>query len=211
MTDQLLTQTQEAIHRSAKKHFLKYGFEKASLNQIVKESGFTKGAFYGYYASKEELFQALVRDTLKGIEEILADIIRKYQAYPPEEQIYHMSDIFLQEVPELVDYILMHREEVVLLLNCANGTVYENFFEKLQSQNENRGQDTINLSFGSVIVDTEIYHILMSGYFSMLKSIFLSEMSREKMIAAITDVQIVFQNGIMSLMNEKAKEVAHEQ
>ena len=53
------TATQQAILASARRHFMEHGFKSASLNRIVADAGFTKGAFYGYYASKEELFDAL--------------------------------------------------------------------------------------------------------------------------------------------------------
>ena len=36
------------------------GYKGASLRNIVKSVGMTTGAFYGYYKSKEELFEALV-------------------------------------------------------------------------------------------------------------------------------------------------------
>ena len=36
------------------------GYKDASLRSIVKSVGMTTGAFYGYYKSKEELFEALV-------------------------------------------------------------------------------------------------------------------------------------------------------
>ena len=48
------------IHAAAKKEFLEKGFKSASLRNIVKTAGVTTGAFYGYYNSKEELFDALV-------------------------------------------------------------------------------------------------------------------------------------------------------
>lgn len=48
------------IHQAAKAEFLEKGFRGASLRNIVKSVGMTTGAFYGYYKSKEELFEALV-------------------------------------------------------------------------------------------------------------------------------------------------------
>ena len=42
------------------------GFQAASLRNIVK----TAGVFYGYYNSKEELFSAVVADTVRDLEEI---------------------------------------------------------------------------------------------------------------------------------------------
>ena len=46
-----------------KREFLEKGFKDASLNQIVAEAGFTKGAFYGYYPDKTALFEDLVGET----------------------------------------------------------------------------------------------------------------------------------------------------
>lgn len=52
--------TLKNIQKAAKKEFLEKGFKSASLRNIVKEAGVTTGAFYGYYRSKEALFDAIV-------------------------------------------------------------------------------------------------------------------------------------------------------
>ena len=57
--DENLT-TLDQIHEAAKAEFLQKGYKDASLRNIVKSLGKTLGAFYGYYKSKEELFEALV-------------------------------------------------------------------------------------------------------------------------------------------------------
>ena len=54
--------TLERIHRAAKAEFLEKGYKDASLRNIVKSVGMTTGAFYGYYKSKEELFEAIVSE-----------------------------------------------------------------------------------------------------------------------------------------------------
>ena len=54
--------TLELIHHAARTEFLEKGFKSASLRNIVKTAGVTTGAFYGYYDSKEELFEALVEE-----------------------------------------------------------------------------------------------------------------------------------------------------
>ena len=54
------TETQRKILEIGKREFLEKGFKDASLNQIVAEAGFTKGAFYGYYPDKTALFEDLV-------------------------------------------------------------------------------------------------------------------------------------------------------
>ena len=54
--------TLELIHGAGMREFLEKGYKSASLRNIVKTAGVTTGAFYGYYDSKEELFEALVKD-----------------------------------------------------------------------------------------------------------------------------------------------------
>ncbi|MFO7575921.1 MAG: TetR/AcrR family transcriptional regulator [Bacteroidales bacterium] len=48
--------TREKIINEAFKLFLKRGYNGVSMNDLVKSSGLSKGAFYHYFASKEELF-----------------------------------------------------------------------------------------------------------------------------------------------------------
>ncbi len=54
------TTTLDLILSAAMQEFLEKGFKSASLRNIVKKAGVTTGAFYGYYDSKEALFEALV-------------------------------------------------------------------------------------------------------------------------------------------------------
>ena len=51
--------TLDLILSAAMQEFLEKGFRSASLRSIVKMAGVTTGAFYGYYGSKEDLFEAL--------------------------------------------------------------------------------------------------------------------------------------------------------
>lgn len=47
------------ILRAAEKVFARKGYNAASVDDIVRESGLSKGALYGYFDSKEALFLAL--------------------------------------------------------------------------------------------------------------------------------------------------------
>ena len=53
-------QTRTRILQAAQAEFLEKGFRAASLRSIVKAAGVTTGAFYGYFESKAQLFDALV-------------------------------------------------------------------------------------------------------------------------------------------------------
>lgn len=205
LAETVLTQTQEAILKSAKRHFLRDGFQKASLNQIVKDAGFTKGAFYGYYASKEDLFCALVQDTVAGIQALLGRASGGWRRYPEEERLFHMTEEFLAVLPELVDFVFARRDEVILLLKCADGTRYENLLENMQRRDENEGLGNMQRAFGGGELSAGTYRVMMMGYFAMLKAVFLSDMSKEEMLSALTDIQMMYQTGIMALIESKAK------
>ena len=46
----------------ARKVFLADGFDAASMNEIARVAGVSKGTLYVYFDSKEDLFAALIRE-----------------------------------------------------------------------------------------------------------------------------------------------------
>jgi AcrR family transcriptional regulator len=52
--------TRAALLRSASRSICEHGMHGASIDRIAAEAGYTKGAFYANFASKEELFLALL-------------------------------------------------------------------------------------------------------------------------------------------------------
>ena len=53
-------QTTGKLLRSAMKIFVRDGFKAARLEEIAKDAGYTRGAFYAHFESKEDLFLALL-------------------------------------------------------------------------------------------------------------------------------------------------------
>ena len=58
------------IMDSAREEFLALGFERASLKSICQRAGVTTGALYKRYAGKEELFRAVVADTVADLDAV---------------------------------------------------------------------------------------------------------------------------------------------
>lgn len=65
--------TQKLIIEVATKLFMEKGYEKTSLNDIVKNlGGLTKGAIYQHFSSKEDIYQAVIYQmTAKNDEDLL--------------------------------------------------------------------------------------------------------------------------------------------
>jgi AcrR family transcriptional regulator len=61
-------ETRAKIMESAIKLFSNQGFNKASVDDICKEAGISKGAFYHHFKSKQELFLALLDGWLQTID-----------------------------------------------------------------------------------------------------------------------------------------------
>jgi AcrR family transcriptional regulator len=52
--------TRSRLMRSAAKVFCKRGLHQASIDEVAEDAGYTKGAFYANFKSKEELFLAML-------------------------------------------------------------------------------------------------------------------------------------------------------
>ncbi|MFW9788898.1 MAG: TetR/AcrR family transcriptional regulator [Candidatus Thorarchaeota archaeon] len=59
VSDEYKTMMKEKILQAALSLFSKKGYHETSIDDIVTESGFSKGAIYGYFDSKETLFLEL--------------------------------------------------------------------------------------------------------------------------------------------------------
>ena len=90
MEEKSLT-TLEKIQDAALAEFLDKGFQGAFLRQIVKNAGVTTGAFYGYFSSKEALFNALVEPHAAALMGRFMDAQTSFAELPEEQQPDHMG------------------------------------------------------------------------------------------------------------------------
>src|SRR5438034_6267607 len=63
--------TRSCLMHSAAKVFARRGLQKASIDEVAEDAGFTKGAFYANFRSKEDLFLAMLDERFaKRLDEI---------------------------------------------------------------------------------------------------------------------------------------------
>lgn len=72
MTD--LDKVTSSIKKSARELFRKNGYNKTSVNELVKHAGIAKATFYKHFSSKELILHAVLMDYIK---ENVEDILRK--------------------------------------------------------------------------------------------------------------------------------------
>lgn len=66
--------THKKILDSAKKIFLKKGYEKTNLREICANAGVTTGAFYRHFKNKEAVFSELVKPVVQLIHQMYSKI-----------------------------------------------------------------------------------------------------------------------------------------
>jgi len=61
--------TRERLLQAAQLVFARHGYDRATVDEIVREAGFSKGAFYVHFASKEDLFWEMLDERIRREQE----------------------------------------------------------------------------------------------------------------------------------------------
>jgi AcrR family transcriptional regulator len=89
-------QTRECLMHSAARVFARRGLQQASIDEVAEDAGFTKGAFYANFKSKEELFLAMLDERFaKRIEDIEQVIAGEGS---PAQKARRAGDVFVQSL-----------------------------------------------------------------------------------------------------------------
>ena len=199
--------TQELILESGKKMFLEKGYKAAPLRAIVKEAGYTLGAFYGYYKTKEDLFYALTEETAEGFKKIIEGMNEEIKKLPPERMIFDIMECYYKKLPDIADYIYSHKEDMILLIKCSAGTKYEGFFGSLGANNKELIKLGVEKAKAAGIMihglETDTFELLMRSYSEIIAKIIIEGRDKGQVFRMMRDVGAVFRNGMMSLMEEK--------
>ena len=123
--------TLHLILSAAMQEFLEKGFKSASLRNIVKTAGVTTGAFYGYYDSKEELFEALVGEHYNFLLDCFRKAQKEFAEIPPEEQPDNLTSTSGECMYEMLLYAYEHLNEFKLILCCSEGTRFSKLIDEM--------------------------------------------------------------------------------
>ena len=192
-------ETREKILEAGKAEFLAKGFLAASLRNIVKEAGVTTGAFYGYFKSKEELFDALVEEPYVRLMERYNRAQEEFAALPPGEQKLHMGDISGECIDWMTEYMYEYLDAFKLLLCSSDGTKYENFVHdmvEIEVEYTHRFMDVL-ASLGQPVrgMDPQLEHLLVSGMFSGYFEIVIHDMPKEQAIGYVKELREFYTAG----------------
>ena len=109
------------ILESARAEFLASGFEKASLKTICEGAGVTTGALYKRYKGKEDLFSAVVEQTVSDLYEVAHARGDKDPAVMSDQELIKAWDMDGADMMWWFRFLYDRRDDFYLLLSCSQG------------------------------------------------------------------------------------------
>lgn len=198
--------TLERIHQAAKAEFLEKGYKGASLRNIVKSVGMTTGAFYGYYKSKEELFEALVGEHYQYILTCFKKAQQQFAELPNEQQPEVMSEISGICMYDMLHYAYAHLEECKLILCCSEGTKFSGLIDEMveieMAATHAYQQVLRELGRPSPKIDPTLEHILITGMFHTFFELVIHEMPLSNAENYVKEMRAFYTAGWMKIMGQ---------
>ena len=175
--------TRENILNTAKIHFLKDGYNGASLRNIVKDAGLTTGAFYKYYSTKKDLFNDLIDPYVEHIYQIYDDILANFETLSANNQTSSMSQASTTSINQMIDYIYDHYDNFRLLFKCGDTGKYEDVIHNMVSREIKSTFTYMETMRNSGIeipeLDESFMHMIYTGFFSSIFQIIEHDMDKE--------------------------------
>lgn len=196
--------TLENILAAAYREFREKGFQGASLRNIVRQAGVTTGAFYGYFKSKEELFDALVKEQYTHILNMYQSILDDFHKMSPDDQRTSMIDFTIAGMSHMTEYIYNHFDAFKLILCCSEGTLYENLIHDMTQMDCDATRDFSEImnQNGTPMnaVHPQLEHMLTSGMFYAYFEMVVHEIPRENTAEYIKQLVSFYEAGWQKIM-----------
>ena len=152
------------LQEAALSEFIEKSFDEASLNNIIKNAGISKGTFYYHFRDKEALYLSLLQDAVDAKLEFLE---RKLKNYIRDENLNVFENLKLQAkfgvefAKEHPDYyllgLMLYREKgnkiydtAMKMFDMTADSYYENLLEKAMEQGDFR--DGVSIEFVKKII-----------------------------------------------------------
>ncbi|MEH6943709.1 TetR/AcrR family transcriptional regulator [Bacillus sp. JJ722] len=110
-----MKEKEKIIIESAIKLFAAKGYSATSINEIVKESGISKGAFYLYFKSKDALLLAIFQHYSEQLEQKM--LYYENKDLPPREKFIKQLQLVLESVIANKEFMIMQTREQAIPLN----------------------------------------------------------------------------------------------
>lgn len=168
------TASHEKIVEAAMREFQEKGFERASMKAVADAVGMTPAALYRHFASKQDMFAALVQPAVDALEAWREKhVAASYDILEQDDtETVWAFDGKNNDVSMVLDVMYQQPEAFRLLLCCSAGTVYERFPHDFIEQSTDRMMRFLRDCRARGIPAREIQrdemHMLVSAYCAAL-------------------------------------------
>lgn len=174
------------LMESAKREFLAHGFEKASLKVICENAGITTGALYKRYMGKEDLFCAVVADTVAALNAFVEQKSAAHASALSDDALIKAWDMD-ESMLEWFRFLYEFHDGFVLLISGAGGTRYANFqhdfVENMTAKTYEYFLEAQKRGLTSASISVEEMHILLSAFWTTIYEPFIHGYVWEQMEA----------------------------
>ena len=114
----------QQILAGAKRVFMKMGFDAASMNDVTREAGVSKGTLYVYFTNKEELFSAMIETERAAFVAAVRTALAEHD--DPEAGLYEFGISF---VTHMTDEKVINAMRTVLGVRDRMPVLCQRFFK----------------------------------------------------------------------------------
>ena len=197
-------QTHENLLICAKKHFLEFGFERASIREICKDAKVTNGAFYNHFSDKESMFGELVDPVVQAVSEIFSDSVEKHYELARTDELKKLWILSEDTIIRIIEYIYGDFDVFKLLLMCANGTKYVSFLDDLVRFDVQETRKLIaELKERGVLVsdlEPDEWHMLVHSYYASLAEMVLHDYPKPAALKYAHTLAAFFSSGWLTVL-----------
>ena len=172
---------------AGKQEFLEKGFQGASMRGIASRLSVTTGALYRYYTDKESLFDVLVEEPARVLEERYRAIQRNFAGHS-----------------WMVEYIYDHFDAFKLIVCCSAGTRYEHYLDVLTEIEVNSSivlmEKMKEAGYQPEELDENLIHMVASSMFNGMFETVRHDMPREKAISYMNSLREFYSAGWFRLL-----------
>ncbi|MBR1771925.1 MAG: TetR/AcrR family transcriptional regulator [Lachnospiraceae bacterium] len=180
------TESHIRIVEAARKEFLEYGYNDASMRRIAANANIQVSGLYKHFANKEEMFASLVAPVIDGFYALYHRIEKDYfdgvgQADAGDS---HYDWVSQNEAVRAMEYIYDNLDGFNLLILKSQGTKYEDFIHevaKLEEEVTLRYMDELRKKGYAVKkIDSVEFHLLTTSYIESFFQPLTHGLDREK-------------------------------
>lgn len=197
-------QTHENLLVCAKKHFLEFGFERASIREICKDAHVTNGAFYNHFEDKEALFGALVEPVIQTVSGIYSDSVEEHFALAKTDELKQLWKLSEETIQKIISYVYDNFDVFQLLLMRSDGTKYAGFLNEVVCADVRETQKLIGelKARGVPVYDLEDdeWHMLVHSYYASIAEVVMHNYPREAALKYAHTLASFFSSGWQTVL-----------